>query len=71
MRYKTRNDLMSFFLKLIFIFGIIFFNVAISQDFSSLYKEVSPSVVAVIAYDSKNNQISQGSGFFVDVAGDI
>lgn len=44
---------------------------AISQDFSNLYKDVSPSVVVIIAHDSKNNSISQGSGFFINEDGDV
>jgi tetratricopeptide (TPR) repeat protein len=70
-RYKSKNNPISFLWKSIFIFLVVSINVAASQEFSGLYNTVSPSVVAVIAYDTKNNQISQGSGFFVDVAGDV
>ena len=36
---------------------------ASAQDYSDLYKEISPSVVVVVAYDKNNTPISQGSGF--------
>ena len=58
-------------ISLIFICLLLFTSLAVSQDFSGLYKDLSPSVVIVIAYDSKNSPISQGSGFFINEDGDI
>ena len=59
------------FLILLPIIFIIITAPAVSQDFSKIYKEVSPSVVVVFAYDSNNRLISQGSGFFIDELGDV
>jgi tetratricopeptide (TPR) repeat protein len=58
-------------ISLIFICLLLFTSLAVSQDFSSLYKDASPSVVIVFAYDSKSNSVSQGSGFFINEDGDI
>ncbi len=58
-------------ISLIFICLLLFTSLAVSQDFSSLYKDVSPSVVVIIAYDLITNSISQGSGFFINEDGDV
>ena len=42
-----------------------------SSPYSDLYKDVKSSVVVVQANNSQNEPISQGSGFFIDKAGDI
>ena len=53
----------------IFIYLLLVSSLGMSQDFSGLYKDVSPSVVVVIAHDSKDNLVSQGSGFFINEDG--
>ncbi len=40
--------------------------VGTNQDLNSLYRKVSPVVVSVHAYDSKNDTSLQGTGFFID-----
>ena len=65
---KPRLKRISFILLL---FLLLLAPISISQDFSNLYKDVSSSVVIVTAYDSNNNPISQGSGFFINKDGDI
>ena len=37
----------------------------------ALIKQVKPSVVTVIGYDSDNKEIRQGSGFFINDSGDF
>jgi serine protease Do len=58
-------------ISLIFIYLSLFTPMTVSQDYSSIYKDASPSVVIVFAYDSKSNSVSQGSGFFINEDGDI
>ena len=55
----------------IFIYLLLVTSLGMSQDFSGLYKDVSPSVVVVIAYDLVTDSISQGSGFFINEGGDV
>ncbi len=50
---------------------ILSINSSVSQDFAGLYEDLSPSVVQVIAHNTRNNTVSQGSGFFINDAGDI
>jgi serine protease Do len=64
---KSRLKNISF----IFIYLILSTSLAVSQDFSSLYKDVSPSVVVILAHDLITNSISQGSGFFINENGDV
>jgi len=57
----------------IFMLFFIFALSAISQAnlYTEVYRNVEPSIVVVLANDSQNAPLHQGTGFFINRAGDI
>ena len=50
---------------LLFVFFACFADTSLAQDFlPELVKRIKPSAVAIETFDSKDNTISRGSGFF-------
>src|SRR4029453_3612463 len=52
----------------LFVFVILTLNVAVSQDLlPELVRRIKPSAVAIETFDARNEKLSRGSGFFIDV----
>lgn len=52
----------------LFVFLILTANVAVSQDLlPELVRRIKPSAVAIETFDARNEKLSRGSGFFIDV----
>ena len=52
----------------LFVFLILTVNVAVAQDLlPDLVRRIKPSAVAIETFDSRNEKLSRGSGFFIDV----
>jgi tetratricopeptide (TPR) repeat protein len=41
------------------------------EDLPALIKEVESSIVVIVTYSKEGNMIGQGSGFFIDIEGDV
>lgn len=69
----VRKIMKSYIANQLVIFFILFLpgNTFSQSPLTALVEKVQPAIVSVVAYDSHGDQVSRGSGFLINAAGDV